>query len=79
MTQEEFEARMVFMREQAKALTDEGWCYIVRCPAPGCDAVNCWYEGLLSYLLKRVNTPCRKCGRLEGRTVDLGIGERYEL
>lgn len=78
MTQEEFDARMSFVGDQAKAIT-ESWCFVVRCPAPGCDSMNCWYEGVLSTLLARVNEPCRKCGRLEGRTVDLGIGESYEL
>ena len=78
MTQEEFDARLEILREQTEAIT-EIWCYAVHCPAPGCDAVGCWYEGVLSTLLARVNAPCRKCGRLESRTVDLGIGEAYEI
>jgi hypothetical protein len=78
MTQEEFEWRLEFLREQAAAIS-ESWCYVVRCPEPGCEAMNCWYEGVLSTLLARVNEPCRKCGRTEGRTVDLGIGDAYEL
>ena len=77
MTQEEFDARLAELRIEAKTVTD-GWCYVVRCPDPDCKSENAWYEGLLSYLLERVNQPCWLCKK-SPRTLHLGIGRSYEL
>ena len=74
MTWQQFKDRV---DELDKLMREKGaGCFVRRCKH--CGHEGCWYEGVLDTLFIRCNEACPKCGSLD-KTLELGIGEEYEL